>query len=170
MFTEQEIILSDKLCKMNEDFAYIINRYKEEQELMISCISNELRNSLTLINSTIQLMDKKNSQLQKIKYWNQISNDIDNLITMLNDLLDYNKYNQLSKENSDLYCIISNVIKNHEKEIKNINTSNNIPQNVRKYTKNYNCSKIKKQQNFTKVVKDAIETKNEDNNINVSYL
>ena len=64
---------------------------KDEFEFMLSKISHEIRNPVTLINSFLQMMATKYPQVEQFDYWEDIQENMEFLINLLNELSKYNK-------------------------------------------------------------------------------
>ena len=58
----------------------------KQDSFFISKLSHELRNPLTSLYSTIQLIEQTNPQVKEIKYWESLALDIEYMIALLNDV------------------------------------------------------------------------------------
>ena len=66
-----------------------INRAIDSVEL--SKIFHEIRNPLTLINSSLQLIQDEHPEVKDFQYWNQTMEDIKNLRVLLEEISDLQK-------------------------------------------------------------------------------
>lgn len=82
---------------------------KEEFEFMLSKISHEIRNPVTLINSFLQLMATKYPQVEQFDYWEDIQENMEFLIDLLNELSKYNNAFRLNKETIDMNTYLESV-------------------------------------------------------------
>lgn len=82
---------------------------KEEFEFMLSKISHEIRNPVTLINSFLQMMATKYPQVEQFDYWEDIQENMEFLIDLLNELSKYNNAFRLSKETIDMNTYLKSV-------------------------------------------------------------
>ncbi|ROR23664.1 phospho-acceptor domain-containing protein [Mobilisporobacter senegalensis] len=159
MFTDEELYKIETLCREHPEFRHIMRRFKEESRYMLSSISHELRNPITLIHSTVQLMEKKNPEITQIPYWSQLRSDINYTISILEEYTNYNHSEEIRLSNVDLYELIDN-IKNNFRLIsndKNINICLDASDISRKHIKSYSCDEIKMKQVFINIIKNAIE-------------
>lgn len=105
--------------------------YNTEEEnlsamLVLSKANHEIRNSLTLIRSTLQLIESRHPEVQTFDHWDQVMQDIMSLDRILNDLSEFthtafpggkntNKSDDnevLQREYCDLYAVTSAVCRN----------------------------------------------------------
>ena len=82
---------------------------KEEFEFMLSKVSHEIRNPVTLINSFLQLMATKYPQVEQFDYWEDIQENMEFLIDLLNELSKYNNSFRLNKEVIDMNTYLESV-------------------------------------------------------------
>ena len=71
-------------------------------DLILRKFIHELRNPLTALYSTVQLMEMRNSELKEIKYWPNLRYNIENIIQLINDFSDFTKCDTLSVEEFDV--------------------------------------------------------------------
>lgn len=159
MFTDEELYKIESLCREHPEFRHIMRRYKEESRYMLSSISHELRNPITLIHSTVQLMEKKNPEITQIPYWSQLRNDINYTISILDEYTSYNHSEEIRLTNVDLYKLIDDIkdtcaLISNEKIIKIFINASDIS---RKNIKSYSCDEVKIKQVFINIIKNAIE-------------
>lgn len=159
MFTELEQLEINALRDENSKFAHILDRYNEEQEYMLSSITHELRNPMTLIYSTVQLMESRNPEVKEIHYWNQIKEDIHDTILLLQDFSLYNHSDDINTSEVNLFKLFQELAKSFEatttsNDINIILEASNVSmKNIEKYI----CDYIKLKQAFTNILKNAIE-------------
>ena len=65
-------------------------------EYILSKFSHELRNPLTSVYSTVQLIETMHPEVKEFKYWSNISNDLEYMNRLLTDLSDFSKSERLS--------------------------------------------------------------------------
>ena len=70
-------------------------------DLILRKFIHELRNPLTALYSTVQLMEMRNSELKEIKYWPNLRYNIENIIQLINDFSDFTKCDTLSVDEFD---------------------------------------------------------------------
>lgn len=62
----------------------------EEQKIAISQISHEIRNPVTLINSSLKLIEKQHPEVRDFAFWNDTMMDMDYLLRLLDEVSSYN--------------------------------------------------------------------------------
>lgn len=169
MFTDEELYKIESLCQEHPEFQHIIRRFREESQYMLSSISHELRNPITLIHSTVQLMEKKNPEIVQIPYWSQLKNDINYTISLLEEYSNYNHSEEIRLSTVDLYDLIKNIkdecnVMNADKNVKLYLEASQIS---RKNIRSYSCDVIKLKQVFVNIIKNAFEAIDEKGFIHI---
>ena len=70
-------------------------------EFILRKFIHELRNPLTALYSTVQLMELRTPDLKKVKYWPTLRYNIENIIQLINDFSDFTKTDTLFIEEFD---------------------------------------------------------------------
>lgn len=70
----------------------------QQYHYFISKISHEIRNPLTLIYSSLQLVEKKHPELPGTELWGQLKQEVEETISLLNELSTYNNSGELKTE------------------------------------------------------------------------
>lgn len=94
-----------------------LSKIIEEQKFAISQISHEVRNPVTLINSSLKLIEKQHPEVQSFKYWKDMMQDMEYLLCLLDDVSNFNNSMLLKREPlntsqwltdfaSSLFCIV----------------------------------------------------------------
>lgn len=102
MLNAKDHMLIAQLKTQHADFSYILNKLEAEHHEILSGISHEIRNPLTLINSSLQLIESAHPEAKEFKFWNQIKEDIQYLRSLLDDLSMFNNSDRLQRELLDL--------------------------------------------------------------------
>lgn len=68
----------------------------EEQKIAISQISHEVRNPVTLINSSLQLIEKQHPEVRDFLFWEDTIRDMKYLLRLLDELSNYNNSEKLN--------------------------------------------------------------------------
>lgn len=77
---------------------------------MLSQVSHEIRNPVTLINSFMQLLEGRHPELIQDNYWQKIMENMDFLKSLLNELSAFNNSEKLNLQNSNIYNTFCEVI------------------------------------------------------------
>lgn len=170
MLSDEEQLEIKKLSNENPEFGSIVKRLNDESKFMLSRISHEIRNPLTLINSTLQLLESQNPEVLDIKYWDQINSDVKDLILLLDDLSKFNNGETLKSSNIDLLKLIKEVKNSFHTESKkrNINLSIHMNELAQNHFQSYFCDPIKMKQVFTNIIKNAIDAIRENGIIEIN--
>jgi nitrogen-specific signal transduction histidine kinase len=64
----------------------LLSHLLTSHQMTLSMISQEIRNPLTLIYSTLQLIEAQHPEVTSFKYWSDIHHDIDYMILLLDEL------------------------------------------------------------------------------------
>ena len=71
-------------------------------EYILRKFIHELRNPLTALYSTVQLLELQHSELKEMKYWPNLRYNIENTIRLINDFSDFTKSDTLDLEEFDI--------------------------------------------------------------------
>ena len=169
MYTKEEELKLQELIKSNEEFSYFINKSKENSNLLISQFSHELRNPLTLIKSTVQLIESMHPEARDFKYWTQLNEDINELEVLLTDLSLYNNSEKISIERQDFLLLLNSVLSTFypQAEQRGIHLSLTISDTDKPYFTQFPHDRIKMKQVLINLIRNAFDAANEGNYINV---
>lgn len=95
----------------------LLKKTIEEQKFAISQISHEIRNPVTLINSSLKLIEKQHPEVQSFAYWKDMMQDMEYLLCLLDEVSSFNNSMLLKRERintsqwltdfaSSLFCMI----------------------------------------------------------------
>lgn len=159
MYSEQTITKLHRLCKQNSELEEVFQQIDNEYRFALSQITHEIRNPLTLINSTVQLIESKNPELAETPLWEQLTDDISDLIILLEDVSVYNHSKSINAVENDLFSLIENILLRFQaftsgSDIQIELQSTNEVQNV---FRSYVCDEVKIRQAFTNILKNAVE-------------
>lgn len=170
MLTAQDYEKMTQLMQQNDEFSYIIRQITEENKYLLSKTSHEMRNMLTLIGSSLQLMEKRNPEVQEFKYWNQIMQDLDTTSQLLVELSGYNESRDLIMQKGDLAKLIMNTIASFQSECLNrgILLKESINEETLEYTKEYIFDHLRLKQALVNLIKNAMEACDDGDTITVS--
>ena len=101
MFTKSDYEKLQQIMEESPEKKELLTRLLASHQMTISSISHEIRNPLTLVYSTIQLMESKHPQVTNIPYWSDLRNDIEYMKLLLEELSSYNNGEFLSLSTID---------------------------------------------------------------------
>lgn len=141
---------------MMEDFSYSMHE-----------LSHELGNIVTLINSSLQIIESSHPEVKDYKYWSSTTEDVKYMIELLSKLSSFNNGNKLNPELTNISQMLNNIINSfitnncysHINFVSNID--NNIPLT--------NADPTKLKQVFINIIKNACEAECQTINIQLHY-
>lgn len=138
---------------------------KDEFEFMLSKISHEIRNPVTLINSFLQMMATKYPQVEQFDYWEDIQENMEFLIDLLNELSKYNNAFRLNQEKIDMNTYLESVANSMRPTLTYLNitlnyeSSSNLP--------SMEVDKVKLREAILNIVRNASEAIDEKGIISI---
>lgn len=97
MLTLQDTEQLHKLMEENSYIDTLIKKLLDSHQYTLSRISHEIRNPLTMISGTLQLIEKQHPEVSTYSHWSSIIEDIDYMEKLLEDLSLYNNGTRLNK-------------------------------------------------------------------------
>ena len=109
MLTNIDINKMNHLLETNEDARQIITRLLKNHQEAVSLISHEIRNPLTLISSSLQIMELEHPEVKEFSNWKQTMDDVDFMCSLLNELSDYNNGNTIHLSVFSIEQLLKNI-------------------------------------------------------------
>lgn len=159
MFTEEDQNYLNELCDIHPELSKLLKKKEEEYHSILSGITHEMRNPLTLIYSTMQLMEKQNPELIQLKYWKQLAADIKDLTFLLEEFSSFNHSMNTRPEIINISSLLKDIILSFQAISfeKKVNLSFNIIGNPDKRLFEYPGDPLKLKQVFINLIKNALE-------------
>lgn len=167
------------MLNVYEEYSDLINTYPEMKQvidtittdytLALRKITHEFGNALTLVNSSLQIIESSHPEVRQFKYWSSTTDDVHYLINLLSELSLFNNSNKINIEQVDIEQMISSIA-----EVFSINNkSNSISFNLRTIKKLplIPADKTKLKQAFINLIKNAYEAldySKSDSHINIT--
>ncbi|WP_343250741.1 sensor histidine kinase [Diplocloster hominis] len=107
------------LMEENPDAREIIQKLQECHKVTLSKVSHELRNSLTLINSSMQFIQSSHPEVKDFPHWYSTIEDIKNLIILLQDLSAIGNASKLRLNTIDPYASVKAILESARSLIEN---------------------------------------------------
>lgn len=147
------------MLKSNPEMEAVINSITAEHKKSTSMLVHELRNPLTLINSTLQYMELKHPEVKDFKYWNQLQDLVHDMEKIMADASLLNTYNIINKEDTNLITLIEGLINGFMPQAltKELDLSFDYNPEHEDYFTSYICDNVKLKQALTNLVKNAYE-------------
>lgn len=96
MFTDTDYDKLRQLMAENPVHETLIKKLLDSHQETLSTISHEIRNPLTIVYSTIQLIQSQHPEVKTFKYWDSLCEDIVYMKHLLEELASYNHSASLS--------------------------------------------------------------------------
>ena len=109
MFTNIDINKMNRLMEENKDAKQIISQLLENHHTTVSMIAHEIRNPLTLVSSSLQIIEKQHPEVKEFNNWEQTMEDIQFMCSLLNDLSSFNNSSTLHHSVFSIEQLIKNV-------------------------------------------------------------
>lgn len=101
MFSESDYDKLQQIMEESPEKKELLQRLLESHQMTISAISHEIRNPLTLIYSTLQLISSQHAEVSSFKYWKQLMKDVEYTNLLLEELSVYNNSERLNLAPTD---------------------------------------------------------------------
>ena len=159
-----------QLCETNQELNDIIKEYEEENKFLLSQITHEIRNPLTLIYSTLQLIEHKNPDVAQITYWSNLKDDMKDVFSLLDQLSEYNHCDTLSIDNVDLEAMLKDLSVSFQPYMTNKEASLklSVAPDCKDILCTYPCDKTKMKQVFVNLLKNAVEAVDQHGTIEIA--
>lgn len=95
MLTNIDINKMNQLMEENKDAKKIITQLLENHHTAVSVIAHEIRNPLTLVSSSLQVMEAQHPEVKDFYNWKQTMEDIRFMCSLLNELSDFSNGSSL---------------------------------------------------------------------------
>ena len=86
MLNNIDINQMNRLMEENKDAKQIITQLLENYHTSVSMIAHEIRNPLTLVSSSLQIMEAQHPEVKNFHNWDQTMEDIRFMCDLLNEL------------------------------------------------------------------------------------
>lgn len=110
MFTTTNLDKLKQIMAESDEHADTIGRLIASYKETISAITHEIRNPLTLIYSSLQLVESEHPEVQNFRHWNAIHQDVLYMMQLLTDLSGYNNGLTLHKKTLNTSAFIKQLV------------------------------------------------------------
>ena len=95
MLNNIDINQMNRLMEENEDARQIISQLLKNHHTTVSMIAHEIRNPLTLVSSSLQIIQAQHPEVKEFHNWSQTMEDIQFMCDLLNELSTFNNSSTL---------------------------------------------------------------------------
>lgn len=96
MFTQTDYTELQHIMEESQEKKELLNRLLTSHRMEISAISHEIRNPLTLVYSTLQLIETQHPETRTYKHWDTLRQDIEYMKLLLEELSSFNNSERLT--------------------------------------------------------------------------
>ena len=130
-----------------------MEKLREEHRFCVSQISHEIRNPVTLINSSLQLIEQQHPEVKTFAFWHETMEDLSFLRTLLEELSSFNNGDLLHPEPKKLQDWIPDFLTSIQNTFSLANLHLELQDNLPPVTWDY--TKIR--QVFTNLIRNSME-------------
>lgn len=94
-FTTHDYEQLQQLINESPENKALLQKLLDSHQYTISKVSHEIRNPLALVYSTLQLIESQHPETKTFKYWKEMHEDIEYMISLLQELSAYNNGERL---------------------------------------------------------------------------
>ena len=95
MLNNIDINQMNRLMEENKDAKQIITQLLENHHTSVSMIAHEIRNPLTLVSSSLQIIEAQHPEVKEFHNWSQTMEDVRFMCDLLNELSSFNNSSTL---------------------------------------------------------------------------
>lgn len=162
MLNNIDINKMNRLMEENEDAREIITRLLKNHHTDVAMIAHEIRNPLTLISSSLQVIEAQHPEVKEFYNWEQTMDDVKFMCSLMDELSTFNNSSSLHHSVFRIEQLLKNVAVSFaialDAEHSEIDFSSRISPNMGEFT----GDKIKLEQvilNLLRNAKDAVGSK-----------
>lgn len=147
-----------------------VNQQLEENHLNNSKLIHELRNEVTILKSTAQLLEQNNSIVKDMKHWSQVKDSIDIHEKFLYEHSICNHGDKIHPELGDLEAFVLKEMDTYQPlaEQHNITMSFHITDEAKTYFKSYLFDKVKMKHVISNIIRNAFDASSDNGVIDVN--
>ena len=156
MLSHIEICRMNRLMEHNPEAKKIIEQLLQNHQTIVSLISHEIRNPLTLISSSLQLMEQTHPEVRDFSNWDQTMQDLNFLCQLLSELSAYNNGSTLRYQVFSLQKLLRSVAVSFAISLENASVS--FRSSIDPAIKDYAGDQIKLREVLLNLLKNARES------------
>lgn len=169
MLTNIDINKMNRLMEENTDARQIITQLLENHQSAVSTIAHEIRNPLTLISSSLQIMQKQHPEVKEFFNWNQTMEDIDFMCSLLSELSTFNNGNTLHPSVFSIEKLLRNVAVSFAISLDSEESDISFASRIHPDMGNFTGDKTKLEQVLLNLLKNAKEAVSTSENASIFF-
>ena len=109
MLTNIDINKMNQLMEENRDARQIISQLLENHHTAVAMIAHEIRNPLTLVSSSLQIIEAQHPEVKEFHNWSQTMEDVRFMCDLLNELSSFNNSSTLHHSVFSIEKLLKNI-------------------------------------------------------------
>lgn len=99
-----------KFKKENPHCADMINEIESYYNMILRRINHEFGNALTLVSSSLQIIESSHPEVHDFKYWNSAMEDVRHLVNLVSEISTYNNSTSIKTKELNIMELSQNII------------------------------------------------------------
>lgn len=168
MFTNIDINKMNQLMEENAEAKSIITQLLENHHTTVSMIAHEIRNPLTLVSSSLQVIEAQHPEVKEYYNWKQTMEDIRFMCSLLNELSTFNNSSTLHYSVFAIDKLLKNIAVSFAISLDSEDSKIRFSSRISPDMGNFTGDKIKLEQVILNLLKNAKEAVEENGTISLT--
>lgn len=168
MLSNIDINKMNELMEENKVAKQIISQLLENHHTIVSMIAHEIRNPLTLVSSSLQIMEKQHPEVREFYNWDQTMEDVQFMCSLLNDLSSFNNSSTLHYSVFPIGQLLKNISVSFAISLNARNLGIEFSSKIPSDMGNYTGDKVKLEEVILNLLKNAREASGDTGHIFLS--
>lgn len=156
------------LMDENHDAKQIISQLLDNHHEVVSTIAHEIRNPLTLVSSSLQVMEIQHPEVREFRHWRQTIEDVEFMCQLLNELSSFNNGDTLHLSVFSIERLLKNIAVSFAISLDSADSKIEFASSIPTGLGDYTGDKIKLEEVFLNLLKNAKESITGKGNIHFS--
>lgn len=168
MLENIDINKMNQLMEENKTARQIISQLLENHHTAVSMIAHEIRNPLTLVSSSLQLIQTQHPEVREFHNWEQTMKDVDFMCSLLNELSSFNNGNTLHHSVFRIDRLLKNIAVSFAISLDSSDSRIRFSSKIMPDMGEFTGDKVKLEQVVLNLLRNAKEAVDEDGSIYLS--
>lgn len=154
-----------QLMAENNDAKQIISQLLENHHSTVSMIAHEIRNPLTLVSSSLQMMESFHPEVRDYNGWNQVTDDIHFMCDLLTDLTSLSRSHMINHSVFSIEQLLRNIAVSFAISLDSEDSDINFTSHITPGMGDFTGDKIKLEEVFLNILRNAKDAVSESGSI-----